>query len=134
MPGYRDDTQALEARVDALERELMALREQSARARLELDLESEREAELAERLEAREAPPAGRTRFDRVLQTIVYVPLGAMLGGTVVVAVALLVIGIPVMVVTDDPGAWFSYLLGLLLIAGIVGGAWSSAKSIWSSS
>jgi hypothetical protein len=129
---YRNDSQALTTRLEALEQELAALAESVARRQDEIATQAERAIDLERQLKADTSPAAKRTRLDAVLATIAYVPLASTFGAALAVAAGLVALGLPTMLVTDDPGNWLFYVLGVALLAGAIGGAWHAIREIWS--
>ena len=131
MSTYRDDRDALATRISALEAELAGLEPQLAEAEAEAERLASKERELEAELGRLTAPGPTKNRTDRILGTIVYVPLASALGGALAMCAGLLVIGLPTFLFTDNPGNWLLYLVGVVAVAGLVTAGVHTVRQIW---
>lgn len=131
MSEYRDEHAARRAEIDALTQDLEARRAELGEVRDEHARLTARVAEL-ERMLSRLRQSAGpRDRTDKVLETIVYVPIATGVVGMFGTIVAGLVVGIPLMLMGFEAKAWFFYALeGVFVVCGAIGLV-RSLRSIW---
>lgn len=133
MSTYRDDREALAARVALAEEELTALTAAISETKAEHDALLERERGLEKELERPELPASERTRTDRVLETIVFTPIEAVFSGALGAVIASVLVGLPTFLFTKNPGNWLLYALGAFLLAGFTAGGVRSVRRIWKS-
>jgi hypothetical protein len=115
----------------AVEEELAALSQQIAEAEAEAEELGEKERALEEELASLETPAPVKNRTDRILETIVYVPMASMLGGMLALAAGFLVVGLPTFMFTSNPGNWLLYVVGVLMVAGAIATGVHTTRQIW---